>query len=138
MALSMDLRLRIVKAYLSGEGSYSELAARFDVGEASISRLLRRHRERGDVQRYPRGGGVPHKISPERYSELRRLIALQPDRTVDQLCHCWHAYHGVLLSRSAMQRTLKRAGMTWKKNGFVHQSKTDPTSRPVGRRSSKK
>ena len=138
MALSVDLRSRIVKAYLNGEGSYSELAARFEVGEASISRLLRRYRERGDIRRDPRGGGVPHKIPPQSYPVLRKLVAQQPDRTVEQLCHCWQAYHGIRLSRSAMQRTLKRAGMTWKKNGFVRQSKTARTSRRDAKSSSGK
>lgn len=138
MALSLDLRERIVKAYLNGEGSYAELAARFEVGEASISRLLRRQRERGHVLRDPRAGGVPHKIPPERYPELRKLVARQPDRTVEQLCHAWQAYCGVVLSRSAMMRTLRRAGMTWKKNGFVHRSSTGQTSRRVAKRSSKR
>ena len=138
MALSLDLRQRIVKAHLNGEGSYAELAARYEVGEASISRLLRRYRERGDVHRDPRGGGVPHKIPPEQYQQLRKLVATQPDRTVEQLCQSWHAHHGVLLSRSAMMRTLKRAGMTWKKNGFVHRSSVARTSKRGGKSSSSK
>jgi transposase len=138
MALSLDLRQRIVKAHLNAEGSYAELAARYEVGEASISRLLRRYRERGDVHRDPRGGGVPHKIPPEQYPLLRKLVAQQPDRTVEQLCHSWRAHYGVVLSRSAMMRTLKRAGMTWKKNGFVHQSSTARTSKRGGKSSSSK
>ena len=129
MALSLDLRRRIVSAYLRGDGTYAELAARFEVGEATISRLLRRHRERGNVERDPRGGGVPQKIPPQLYPQLRKLVAQQPDRTVEQLCHAWRAFGGERLSRSAMMRTLRKAGLTWKKNAFVLRSRTDPKLR---------
>lgn len=52
-ALSLDLRLRIVARYEEGDITYAELAEAFSVGEATISRLLRRRRERGDLRRDP-------------------------------------------------------------------------------------
>ncbi len=41
--LSLDLRSRILKAYLAGEGYFVRLAERFGVGEASVSRIVRLH-----------------------------------------------------------------------------------------------
>lgn len=38
--LSMDLRERIVKAVLEGKESQSEVAKRFDVGVATVVRLM--------------------------------------------------------------------------------------------------
>jgi transposase len=44
MALSIDLRKRIIEANENEEGSIRELAKRFKVGFASIWRLLKRYR----------------------------------------------------------------------------------------------
>gem|GEM_PF-3891486 len=46
--LSVDLRRRIVERYQKGDVTYAEVAAWFHVGEATVSRLLRRSRERED------------------------------------------------------------------------------------------
>jgi transposase len=50
------LRQRVVDAHENGECSYRELAERFGVGEASISRWLRLHRSSGSVKPRPMGG----------------------------------------------------------------------------------
>jgi transposase len=48
--LSLDLRRRLVDAYLlKKSGTYKQTAALFGVGEATLSRNLRRYRETGDV-----------------------------------------------------------------------------------------
>src|SRR5687767_12320146 len=88
-ALSVDLRRRIVAAYRRKEGTYLDLAERFGVGPASVSRLLRRFRETGIVEPAPHGGGQPPKIPSERFSELREIVEDKPDRTIQQLCHAW-------------------------------------------------
>lgn len=138
MAISLELRARIVKAHLDGQGTYKELASLFGVGEATVSRLLRRHRERGDVRRDPRGGGMPPKVPERLYASLRKLVAEKPDRTVAQIAEAWKAFHGVTVSRSAMMRALRKAGFTWKKNGFVLRSRTGPTSRHIASASRKR
>jgi len=49
MALSLDLRERIIEAYENGEGSIRELAHRFKVGFATVWRLLKRYRTAGEI-----------------------------------------------------------------------------------------
>jgi transposase-like protein len=39
-SLSLDLRKRIVAAYRAQKGTYVEIASQFQVGGASVSRLL--------------------------------------------------------------------------------------------------
>ncbi len=57
--ISLDLRRRIVRAYRSGlTSSYEATADMFEVGRASVSRLLRRDRETGDVLPNKRGGDL--------------------------------------------------------------------------------
>lgn len=126
LPVSNDLRERIVASQKEGL-SYEEIAARLGVGRATVSRVLRRHRERGDVTPDRHGGGMPAKIADEELDELRAVVASHADRTVEQLRHVWAAHRGTVVSRSAMQRSLHRAGLTWKKNDSGRSNSSGPT-----------
>lgn len=122
--ISKDLRLRVVAAYHAGRGTYEQIAELFGIGGASVSRWLRLERETRDLEPEPHGGGFPARIPEAEYGTLKALVAEKPDRTVVELCDEWRRRYGTSLSRSAMQRTLAKAGFTWKKNGFALRSKT--------------
>ena len=62
-AHSIELRIRVVAAYESGAGSYPEVAARFDVGEASVKRWVHLQRREGDVAPTPKADGMPSRIT---------------------------------------------------------------------------
>lgn len=117
--LSIDIKRRVVNAYEAGEGSYAVLAERFDIGPASVSRILRAHRERSDLSPQPHGGGMPPRITNEELPMLARLVAKKPDRTIEELAKAWTELTGVRISRSAMMRAVQRAGLTRKKKTLV-------------------
>ena len=76
---SLDLRRRIVDAYLNDRtATYEATAAMFGVGEATVSRLLRRKRETGDVLPKARGGNNPRRVDLETQS----LVAYVGDTPV--------------------------------------------------------
>jgi transposase len=127
--LSNDLRIRLVNAHLNGEGTYVELAARFGVGEASISRILARYRRTGSVEPDPHGGGNPALIPEDEFSTLYALVQDTPDATHEELAGLWEQATGISVSRSAIHRALRRAGITRKKNAFGRGSSSDRTSR---------
>src|SRR5256885_1122523 len=58
-AYSTDLRERALTAYEGGEGSQSEVAERYRVGERTLSAWLRAAREEGRRAPRPRRGGRP-------------------------------------------------------------------------------
>jgi transposase len=118
-AASLDLRRRVVEAYLAGDGTYEEIAEQFGVGEASVSRWLRIHRQTGDVAPRPHAGGVRPLIADDELDLLVELVRAMPDATAEELAAEWAARYGAELSRSSMQRALVRAGFTWKKNDSV-------------------
>ncbi len=60
--LSLDLRSRILEAYLAGEGSFVRLAERFGVGEASVNRIGR------PEDFVPTGSVPPTLVSTSRWS----------------------------------------------------------------------
>ncbi len=61
--LSLDLRERIVAAYERGDMTRDQVAALFQVGRASVNRLVRRFRETGSVEPSPHGGGKRRKLT---------------------------------------------------------------------------
>ena len=111
-AYSMDLRGRIVCAYVAHEGSQAELARRFKVSERWLQNLLRRRRESGSIAPLPHGGGRPRVIGPEQEPILLEALAQTPDASLDELVErC-----GVGGSRMCIVRALERLDITRKKS----------------------
>jgi transposase len=104
----LDLRRRIVEAYERKEGTYFELARRFGVGEATVYRLLRLKRERGNVL-------APTGIAEHELPQLIHLVNEFPDATLEQLKDVWVSRNHRELSRSSVVRALRRAGITREK-----------------------
>lgn len=110
--LSKDLRQRVVAAYLAGEGTYEQLARRFSIGTATVSRLLKSQREHGEVGPKGHAGGMPARIQGEELNDLRRMVAMWPERSVEALARIWATRTGKPISRSSMMRALERAGLS--------------------------
>src|SRR5690349_2339419 len=79
-AYSTDLRERALAAYEGGEGSQSEVARCYRVGERTLSAWLRTAREEGRRCPRPRRGGRP-PIGGEREA-LAGLVAERNDATL--------------------------------------------------------
>ena len=131
---SIDLRRRLVEAYRSNKsGTYAVTAALFGVGEATVSRLLRRFRETGDVQYKPKGGNNPRRVD---LVWLRNHLAENPDaRLVDRI-EAWKVHSGKGVSVGAMYLAVRACGWTHKKKRSSHGSKIARTSKPSARHSS--
>lgn len=125
----LALRERLVAAYKRGGFTYASLGALFDVGDATVSRLLTRDRRTGgDLTPEPHGGGNPPRIPVEQFDALRALVADDPDATRQDLCDLWKQLHGVSISVASMGRTLRDAGITRKKSSSARPSSSAPTS----------
>jgi len=111
-SLPMALRRRIVEAYERCEGTYVELARRFGVGEATVYRLMRLKRERGDVRL-----GTARGISEEDLPEFVKLVQESPGATLEQLKQAWVSRTRSELSLSSIARALRRAGITRRQGG---------------------
>ena len=111
----VELRRRVVAAYESGVGSYPEVAARFDVGEASVKRWVQLHRRAGDVTPSPKGGGTPSVIT---LADLEAALAKVRDATAGELTAEFN-HKRVRRERvhvSSIKRALRRHGYVVKKN----------------------
>jgi transposase len=122
------LRTLAVRAYEAGTESYEVVAARFDVGVATLERWVRRQRATGILDPLARGGGW---TSPVDRPLLQRVIDEQPDRTTDELTRAYNrqAAPAARVHRSSILRALQRLGYVFKKNDRDRRNSIVPGSR---------
>ena len=98
--LSIDLRRCVVDAYLSQKsGTYEQTAVLFRIGEATVSRLLRRQRETGDVLYKPKGGNNPRRVD---LAWLREHLQALPDARLVDRVEVWQQHSGQRVGVTAM------------------------------------
>lgn len=104
---SSDLRLRVLKAYLSGEGSQREIARRYDVSRSFVQKLIRQYNETGSVDARPHGGGARKKVGIEGSPILQDIVARKPEATLDEISTEYARHTGVEVSVSTIHRALR-------------------------------
>jgi transposase len=131
--IGIELRRRIVEAYNSGRsGTYEETSELFGVGRATVSRLLRRHRETGDAKALPVGGNYPRQVDLD---WLREHADKEPDaRLVDRI-DAWEKISGRRVASSTMSMAMRAIDWTHKKRLPSLTSRTDKTWSPSDKRS---
>ncbi|MEM0960937.1 MAG: hypothetical protein AAGK21_00180 [Bacteroidota bacterium] len=115
MAISSDLRRRAVEAYERGEGSIQAVADRFSVGSSSLDRWLRLKRTTGSVERAPRAGGNPRRVTAEGEALLREWLDEDPSVPQRELAARLTDAGQPAVSQQAVGRTLARMALTLKK-----------------------
>jgi transposase len=120
------LRSRVVDAYESGEGSYEEIAKRFDIGSASVKRWVRLHRRQGHVRAQKKGGGRRSDISVE---TIESVVSRLGDATASEIASEYNRGRRGKSRRhvSSIKRALYRAGFVVKKNAFGRWNSFDRT-----------
>ena len=130
MDWSIDIRVReaIVRAWHQERLTYAAIAALLGVGEATVSRVLRRYRETASVAPRPHGGGNRSPIRGDVAQALERLVRELPDATLDELKDALMASTDVTTSRAAVLRALQRLGYSRKKRLSRRSSETHPSA----------
>jgi|SRR5580692_2900488 transposase len=123
----LELRERVVRTYLAGEGSYSEIGERFDVGVASVKRWVRLKRELGRVTPKPKAGGTASTIEAH---ELDTIIQRLGDPTAREVTAEFNRQRrgSARVHVSSMKRALHRCGYVVKKNAAGRWSVSGQTS----------
>ena len=115
-AYSLDLRQKVVAAVERGDSTIEEVASAFGVGQTFVKKMLRQHRETGDLRPRPHGGGQTRRLSDRHLKLLRREVARSPDKTAAALRDHLEERVGVSVSRPTVTRALSRLGLSRKKN----------------------
>lgn len=126
MAISMDLRTRIIKAWKNGTETRQEIADRFDVSLGMVKKLIQQDRHSGSIEPLYHRVGRKRIITGEREERLLALVREQPDATLAEL----RARLGIDCDLSTIHHALARLGESYKKKTSRRASKTARTSRP--------
>jgi transposase len=116
MALSDDLRERVVKAVVEEGFSRNAAARRFGVGVASAVRWVARFAATGNVSASPMGGDRRSQRIEAHCDYLLGLNRRQPDMTLLEIQARLIANCGERFSYSVIWRFFHRHGISYKKN----------------------
>ena len=115
MALSIDLRSRVVRAIeeegMSGRGA----AARFGVAIRTAQRWITEFQASGSLAPRKMGNPSPPKLTPHRETVLA-MLEERPDYTIEGLQQDL-AGKGIIIGYGSIRRFFEREGITRKKNG---------------------
>ena len=110
--IRLDVRKRVVEAYRSGKsGTYAQTARLFGIGEASVSRWLRKDREGESLE--PGWNGGPKRRVDLQW--LKQHVEENPDAGIVDRIDAWQSRDGRRVSVGAMWNALRAAGLTHKK-----------------------
>lgn len=128
-ALSTDLRQRVVSAYLRGEGTQAQIAARFGVGEASMRRWLALQRETGSLEpKVAERCGPAPKIEMADLGLLEAILRQRPDATNEELAQSMAEKTGITVSAWTISRSIAILGWSRKKSASSQQKPTPRVS----------
>jgi transposase len=114
-AYSLDLRQKVVAAVERGDATIEEVAASFGVGQTFVKKMLRQHRETGDLSPRPHGGGHVPRLSAKHLKMLRSEVSRRPDKTVEALREHLAEQAQVSVSAPTVSRALSRLDLSRKK-----------------------
>lgn len=118
--LSLDLRERIVAAYLAGEGSQAEIGRRFAVTGQVVGKLVRQKRELGTLEAQTHRRGRKPAISGRKLEQLQAHLEKFPDATVLERRKALK----LNCSEKTLWKTLRKLGWRFKKSRQERRSKT--------------
>ena len=128
MALSVDLRERVVRAVVDEGMSRNGAARRFGVSIASAVRWLQRFQATGEISPAPTGGDRRSDRIEAHREYLLGLIGRQPDITLLEIQERLIANCGERFSLSVIWRFFDRHEITFKKKPRMPRNSSAPTS----------
>jgi len=117
MAVSDDLRERVVEAVVLGGLSRNQAAAHFKVSIASAVRWVKRFQTTGEISPAPSGGDRRSGRIEAHHDYLLGLIRRSPDLTLLEIQERLIANCGERFAVSVLWRFFDRHEITFKKNG---------------------
>lgn len=112
--ISLDLRERIIVAYEEGD-TQDEIADRFLVSQATVSRIIRLFESQGHVVPQKPGGKKPI-INEEDYPFIKAIVNERPDMSLTEIAEKVSVGLGKpLLSQPTICRVLKKLNLKRKK-----------------------
>jgi transposase len=132
--LPVELRIRVVEAYESGEGSYETISQQFSLGICTVRRWVRRSRADGELEPRPHGGGTPSIIKEQ---DIDGILDRLGDATANEITAEFNRGRpeDQRVHVSSIKRALHRYGYVVKKNAYGRSNSYARMSGPSASRS---
>jgi transposase len=127
MALSLDLRRRVLAAVHEEGLTHRPAAARFRVSAASVSRWRTLERENGDARPGPLGGDRRTHVIEAHATTILEVFEARRDMSLEEL-RAALAGRGLTFGYGTLWRFFRRRGWTRKKRSRTPPSRSVPTS----------
>ena len=121
-AYPIELRKLVLHAVDNGIRTREQIAAMFSVSTFWIRKLLRQRRDIGDISSQPQNQGRKAVFAGANLQKLDAFVTAHPDATLEEIKE--HFSGTVDCGIVAIHTTLKRLGWNYKKNRYMHPSKT--------------
>ena len=129
-AYSIDIRERVIENL--DQESMRKTAKRFRVSDYFVYRLKQRYREAGTLAPRPHGGGHGPLVDEAGGEFLRGVLTEAPELTLNELCARYEVKFARKVSKSSMDRALRRLDLTRKKRPSTTQSRRRNVSNSNG------
>lgn len=113
---SLDLRQKIIDTYIEGSTSQRQIAKQFRVAYSFVRKLIKQHRETGEIAPKQRTEQTPTKLGVEQLEILETIVESNNDATLTELCNLLEQKVDVRIGVSTMFRMLEKLNLTLKKN----------------------
>lgn len=125
-ALSVDLRVRVLGA-LAASATHREVADRFGVSAASVSRWRKRQRDQGDPRPKALGGDRRSGRIEAHHEAVMAALGPGRDATIEEI-RASLAGQGLVFGFGTIQRFFARHAITRKKRPRTPPNRIAPTS----------
>jgi transposase len=122
--LSLGVRRRAVDAYLTGDATLDQVAVRFAIGRATLTRWLQRQRLTGSLGPSDAEPGPAPEAGLREELALRQAVDERPDATLRERSARLEERTGLRVGTSSVDRLLARPGLTRKKKTCTPPSET--------------
>ena len=121
--IHIEVRKKIVEARQKNL-TLEEIAKAYNYDKSSISRLLKQHRETGEISPKTYLRGRKPALDESRMAALRELILARPDITLEEVKETM----GLAISLAAICKIINRKlGFRYKKRQYTQANETDRT-----------
>jgi transposase len=113
---SLDLRQKIVDTDAESKTAQRQIAQQFRVAYSFVRKLVKQHRETGDISPKTRTEQTPTKLSVDQLDILKSIVESHNDATLAELCDLLEQRVSVRIGVATMFRMLGKLNLTLKKN----------------------
>lgn len=124
-AIPLDIRKKIVSIHEKGKMTQVQIAEAFDITNVSVCKFVNKAK-RGEDLTIKKSSGRPSRINETHLKILKDIVLANPDKTLMEYSHLFEDKTGLWISRSAMDRFIKKLNFRRKKKSLYAQEQDRP------------